>query len=241
MFIKRMNRNFVAESQMAAYRRIGNKTIAEIDEENDCFIASFVYLTLFVNDQVYAATEEINEILPKSKLYRDKVADYFRRLRKSVRSYNTVCGSYLGKAGGYVVADILANIEDEMKKDIDLIYYAISQALLRRDVTGDVNRVASKAILISILAQMSLLLIDEFGRRYRRLTLGDNSLKALSMDRQEFLSISLAEAILPRGLDMNLNDDEGISKAFEAFNNKLLFSGALNKAVTETGKTCSQT
>lgn len=134
-------RNLVAECYVAGIRKNLSLSWEEMDKRSGGMISSFTSLVLFLNDQIYAADMELNEILPSDKdLYRGAVRKTYARLHKSVDSFQTVNNSYLGKETSYLMASVLSDVEEDMKPHIDNMYYAVSQILLDAGVSGNTRR-----------------------------------------------------------------------------------------------------
>lgn len=226
-------RNLVAECYFAAERRNRNLSWEQMDKMTEGMVSSFTYLVLFINDQIYAADMEINEVLPNDpELYRGSARKTYARLHKSIDNFVTVNNSYLGKEGSYATADVLASVEDDMKPHINNLYYAVSQSLLEAGVEGNRNIVASKVAILNMLCQLSRILILEFDRRLRsRFGEGRNPLEVLSQDKHEYLSFNLMEDLVPKSVKVNLSKDDRIDRAFDVFNNKLLHGDFFNKAL----------
>ena len=226
-------RNLVAEFYVAGIRKNLSLNWEEMDKKSGGMVSSFTYLVLFLNDQIYAADMELNEILPGDKdLYRGAVRKTYARMHHSIASFQTVNNSYLGKEASYLMASVLSDVEEDMKPHIDKMYYAVSQILLDSGVSGNRNAVASKATVINMLCQVSRLMIAEFGNRIWRL-FGerDNRLQPLSQDKHEFLSYNLMEEVIPKDIKIDLNGDERLERAFEAFNTRMLYGNYFNKAI----------
>ena len=51
------------------------------------------------------------------------------------------------------------------------------------------------------------------------------------MDKVKYLSGILSDVLTPNGKAINLNDGKGIADAFTSFNNRLLYSGAFERAI----------
>ena len=204
-------RNLVAECYVAGIRKNLSLSWEEMDKKSGGMVSSFTYLVLFLNDQIYAADMELNEILPGDKdLYRGAVRKTYARMHHSTASFQTANNSYPGKEASYLMASVLSDVEEDMKPHIDKMYYAVSQILLDSGVSGNRNAVASKATVINMLCQVSRLMIAEFGNRIWRL-FGerDNRLQPLSQDKHEFLSYNLMEEVIPKDIKIDLNGDDG--------------------------------
>lgn len=231
-------RNLVAECYVAGIRKNLSLSWEEMDKRSGGMISSFTYLVLFLNDQIYAADMELNEILPGDKdLYHGAVRKTYARLHKSVDSFQTVNNSYLGKEASFLMASVLSDVEEDMKPHIDKMYYAVSQILLDAGVSGNTNAIASKAAVMNMLCQVSRLMINEFGNRIWRL-FGerDNRLQPLSQDKHEFLSYNLMEEVIPKAIKIDLNGDDRLERAFEAFNTKMLYGNYFSKAIDNLEK-----
>ena len=198
------SRNLVAECYVAGIRKNLSLSWEEMDKRSGGMISSFTYLVLFLNDQIYAADMELNEILPGDKdLYRGAVRKTYARLHKSVGSFQTVNNSYLGKETSYLMASVLSDVEEDMKPHIDNMYYAVS----------------------------------EFGNRiFRMFGERDNRLLPLSQDKHEFLSYNLMEEVIPKDIKIDLNGDDRLERAFEAFNTKMLYGNYFSKAIDNLEK-----
>ena len=209
-------RNLVAECYVAGIRKNLSLSWEEMDKRSGGMISSFTYLVLFLNDQIYAADMELNEILPGDKdLYRGAVRKTYARLHKSVGSFQTVNNSYLGKETSYLMASVLSDVEEDMKPHIDNM----------------------KAAVLNMLCQVSRLMINEFGNRiFRMFGERDNRLIPLSQDKHEFLSYNLMEEVIPKDIKIDLNGDDRLERAFEAFNTKMLYGNYFSKAIDNLEK-----
>lgn len=80
-------------------------------------------------------------------------------------------------------------------------------------------------------------MIAEFGNRILRM-FGerDNRLQPLSQDKHEFLSYNLMEEVIPKDIKIDLNGDDRLERAFEAFNTKMLYGNYFSKAIDNLEK-----
>lgn len=204
----------------------------EIDEQSGMKVTAFTYITLFLNDQVYAYEALLGQEIRKSKLYRGSVKHNFTRLHLAVKEYNRLMMRTLSPVQGDFLAGILSRLEEELKPSLDTYLYQVSQYLLDSGISGEANRLASIASTINMLAQTSNLTISVFNDTVCRPSrIMGNPLQYLNMDRVLYLSGILSDTLTPNGKMVNLNDGNGIADAFTAFNNKLLYSGAFDRAI----------
>ena len=64
----------------------------------------------------------------------------------------------------------------------------------------------------------------------------DNRLLPLSQDKHEFLSYNLMEEVIPKDIKIDLNGDDRLERAFEAFNTKMLYGNYFSKAIDNLEK-----
>ena len=134
------------------------------------------------------------------------------------------------------MADILSSLEEELKPSIDTYMYQVSQYLLDNGISGENNRFASLASTINMLAQTSNITIKVFNDDVcRKFRIANNPLQYLNMDKVKHLSGLITDLFSPKGKTVNLNEVEGIISAFNAFNNRLLYSGAFTRAIEKAG------
>lgn len=229
------NRNYVLEHYLSAIPNVNSWE--EIDEQSGMKVSAFTYITLFLNDQVYGYEALLEQELKKSNLYKGGVKHCFNRLHQAVRDYNGLMARTLPPGQSELMADILCRLEDELKPSLDTYLYQVSQYLLDAGFTGEANRFASIVSTINMLAQVSNLTIDVFNEKVcKPFHVVGNPLAYLNMDRVKYLSGKLSDLLTPGGKTINLNDGKGIAAAFTAFNNRLLYSGAFERAIAGAEK-----
>lgn len=204
----------------------------EIDEQSGMKVTAFTYITLFLNDQVYAYEALLGQEIKESPLYKGSAKHYYNRLHLAVKEYNRLMMRTLSPVQGDFLAGILSRLEAELKPSLDTYMYQVAQYLLDSGITGEANRLAAIASTINMLAQTSNLTISVFNDTVcRPFRVEGNPLQYLNMDRVQYLSGTLSDALTPNSQTVNLNNGQGIAAAFTAFNNKLLYSGAFDRAI----------
>lgn len=232
-------RNHVLEHYLSATPKANSWD--EIDEQSGMKVSAFTYITLFLNDQVYAYEAMLEDEIKKSNMYRERVKYCFNLLHKAVKEYNRLMMNTLSPRQSDLMADILSSLEEELKPSLDTYLYQVSQYLLDAGINGEANRFASIASTINMLAQTSNLTISVFNDTVcKPFRIDCNPLAYLNMDRVKYLSGELSDVLTPGGRPINLNDGKGIAAAFSAFNNRLLYSGAFERAIAGAEKEAVQ-
>ena len=232
-------RNHVLEHYLSAAPKANS--LDEIDEQSGMKVSAFTYITLFLNDQVYGYEAMLEDEIKKSKLYKGSVKYNFNRLHQSVKEYNRLMMNTLSPGQSELMADILSSLEEELKPSLDTYLYQVSQYLLDAGINGEANRFASIASTINMLAQTSNLTISVFNDTVcKPFRIDCNPLQYLNMDKVKFLSGELGDILTPKREHINLNEGKGIVDAFTSFNNRLLYSGAFERAISGAEKEAVQ-
>lgn len=230
-------RNLVAEFYVAGIRKNLSLNWEEMDKKSGGMVSSFTYLVLFLNDQIYAADMELNEILPKDKdLYSGEIRKTYDQLHRSISDFQKQNNSLLGKDASYFTANVLCDVEEELKKYIDDMCEAVSQILRNSGVFWNTNAVASKAAVLNLLCQVSCLMIKEYGERLKRFGVTDNALIPLSQEKQEFLSYNLMRQVIPQNVKIDFDNDIFLNKAFDVFTKRMFQGDCFCKAIDKLEK-----
>ena len=228
-------RNHVLEHYLSAVPKADSWD--EIDEQSGMKVSAFTYITLFLNDQVYGYEAMLEDEIKKSKIYRERIKYCFKRLHQAVKEYNRLMMNTLSTGQSELMADILSSLEGELKPSLDTYMYQVSQYLLDAGINGEANRFASIASTINMLAQTSNLTISVFNDTVcKPFRIDCNPLQYLNMDKLKFLSGELGDILTPKREHINLNEGKGIVAAFTSFNNRLLYSGAFERAIAGAEK-----
>lgn len=215
-----------------------SKSWQDIEETSFGMVSSFTFRILFLNDQIYAADMELNEILPKDKdLYRGEVRKTYDHLHQSIADFQKQNNSLLGKEASYFTANVLCDVEEDLKQEIDNMCEAVSQILMNAGVFWNTNAVASKAAILNLLCQISCLMIKEYGNRLLKyFGITDNALLPLSQEKQEMLSFNLMKQVIPKNVKLDLSNDNILNRAFDAFTAKMLYGSSFYRAIDRTEK-----
>lgn len=213
------NRNLIAECYFAGQR---HKDWQEIEAETNNLVSALTYVILFMNDQVYNHILILEEVLKPTKLYRQKTKYVFNIMDSEIKSYNNRICNIAGIQPD-ILASITQSMEDDIKPHIDKYYYAISQLLLDKGVSGTANRVASYACTVNMLCQVSSISIKDFGKRICDLYgIENNPLTYLNLARIEKLSSELSNLVTPKQIKVNLNEEPRVFAAFNCIINSML-------------------
>ena len=230
-------RNLVANPKVAGANKNISQTWQEIEESSSGIVSNFTFRVLFLNDQIYAADMELNEILPKDKdLYQGAVRKTYDYLHQSIADFQKQNNALLGKDASYFTANVLCDVEEELKKYIDDMCEAVSQILRNAGVFWNTNAVASKATVLNLLCQVSCLMIKEYGERIKRFGVTDNALLPLSQEKQELLSYNLMEQVIPKNIKLNFDNNNLLNKGFDAFTKKMLQGDCFRRAIDKQEK-----
>lgn len=216
-----MNRNLIAECYVAGQMK-RHKDWQEIEDETNNLVSALTYVVLFMNDQVYNHILILEDVLKSTKLYRQKTKYVFNIMDSDINSYNSRICNIAGMQSD-ILASITQSMEDDIKPHIDKYYYAISQVLLDKGVSGEVNRVASYACTVNMLCQVSSISIQDFGKRICDLYgIENNPLTYLNLARIEKLSSELSNLVTPKQIKVNLNEEPRVFAAFNCIINSML-------------------
>lgn len=203
----------------------------EINTRLNGIVVYMTYITLFLNDQTYNHVLMLGDNLKQSDLYRHKPKKLYNDIDKQMRSYNTNIFR-IRKVNAELLATVTQNMEDGLKPHIDAYYYAVSQVLLNHEVTGETNRIASIASVVNMLTQVSRIVINDFKDRIcRKYWNNYNPIEYLNLDRIGYLADRLSNEIVPKEVEVNLNEQEQVKLALKALMNKLLSRDVLDKAM----------
>lgn len=205
---------------------------AHLDRVTGGKVTRLTFLSVFLNDQVYARASELYYLVKgMPEMWGNPV---IRREARDMRS------SYVRK--GYALIDLLGKhsdfcsdinryMEDEMEKHWTIFCLQISQALLDIRLTGNANKVATAAIGVNVMTQMLRSTVDNFRRMvcnpYFIMT---NPLEDLLQTRVGKCAIAIADCFLIDGKPVNLNDCEMINKAFAILVDHVVNAPAMERA-----------
>ena len=228
------NRNYFAECYLATTRKDINSW-EDMENDSNGLVGALTYITLFLNDQIAGYMFELEEKLTGSKLYKHSTKKYFNEMKREIKRYNAVInGTTKGIAEYY--ASIMVVLEEDLKPHLETYRYSVSSFLLKFGISGERNEIASYASVINMLCQTSRITIDEFYIKFKtKYRITCNPLDYLRMGTIENLSGKLSDSVSETNKDVkiNLNEADNVIKAFEAFNNKLLYGESFNKAIGE--------
>lgn len=214
-----------------------SRTWQEIEDNSNGMVSKFTFRVLFLNDQIYAADMELNEILPKDKdLYSGEIRKTYDQLHRSIFDFQKQNNSLLGKDASYFTANVLCDVEEELKKYIDDMCEAVSLILRNSGVFWNTNAVASKAAVLNLLCQVSCLMIKEYGERLKRFGVTYNALIPLSQEKQEFLSYNLMRQVIPQNVKIDFDNDNFLNKAFDVFTKRMFQGDCFCKAIDKLEK-----
>lgn len=183
------------------------------------------FVGLFVNDQIYNYLIELEETMKKSGFFRHEFKKTFLEMKREIEKYNRMMFRKIEK-DEIVFADITQEMEDHLKKHLEILRYSISQALLDNGIEGSLNLLASLSALINMLCQCSRLTAKAFTQRvYEKFKVRATNLDYLKLTEVERLSQKLADLLVPPTKDkteLNLNNQLSVMTAFNVFVNKMM-------------------
>lgn len=204
-----------------------------INKDSKGLAERLTYITLFFNDQIYNYTLDLHEKIRKTKYYRHEAKKAANDLKKYMERYNTSLGTQM-KIDTGLLAVVTQSMEDDIGKHIGIYSYTISQILLKNGIGGELNDIISKSCVIDMLCQCSKISIrqfyDYFKAAYR---VSYNPLEWLEIPKARHYNNIISDALTPKDLHVNLNDEKSVSKAFQAIANNIFKSQIFDKAYRE--------
>lgn len=183
------------------------------------------FVGLFVNDQIYNYLIELEETMKKSGFFRHELKKTFLEMKHEIEKYNRMMFRKIEK-DEVVFADITQEMEDHLKKHLDILRYSISQALLDNRIEGSLNLLASLSALINILCQCSKSVAKVFTENiYHVFGVRATNLDYLNLTEIERLSKKLADLFVQPGREvreLDFNRVPSVMTAFEVLVNKML-------------------
>lgn len=224
------NRNYIAECYVAtAIRGKRMSDWEQVEKDSKGLVSMLTYIALFINDQIYGYYADMSEVMKKSGLNRHMAKKLFRDMGREIRSYNSTINSAMGDASDFF-ADSMIVMEEDLKPSIERYRWQINQFLTDKGVDAERSGIASYASTINMLAQSVGVVIDTFSDIMRkRYGITRNPLNYIRMDRIKKISGELANVTADNRDIINLNENDNIRIAFEAFYNRLLRGDALKK------------
>lgn len=224
------NRNYVALCYAAtAIRGKHMSDWEQVEKDSKGLVSMLTYIALFINDQIYGYYADMSEVMNKSGLNRHMAKKLFRDMGREIRSYNQTVNSAIGDASDFF-ADSMIVMEEDLKPSIERYRWQINQFLTDKGVDAERSGIASYASTINMLAQSVGVVIDTFSEIMRkRYGITRNPLNYIRMDRIGKISGELANVTADNRDIINLNENDNIRIAFEAFYNRLLRGDALKK------------
>lgn len=224
------NRNYIAECYVAtAIRGKHMSDWEQVEKDSKGLVSMLTYIALFINDQIYGYYADMSEVMNKSGLNRHMAKKLFRDMGREIRSYNQTVNSAIGDASDFF-ADSMIVMEEDLKPSIERYRWQINQFLTDKGVDAERSGIAAYSSTINMLAQSVCVVIDTFSEIMRkRYGITRNPLNYIRMDRIEKISGELANVTADNRDIINLNENDNIRIAFEAFYNRLLRGDALKK------------
>ena len=111
----------------------------------------YKYCGLWMNDQIYRLLMEIEKHLTDSGLYRREAKHHFLEAKKEMRRYNALLPSRHNLTDERF-AEVMQNMEDLLKPSLDILCFSVSQQLLHHDLTGELNSLLSKIVVVGMLS-----------------------------------------------------------------------------------------
>lgn len=183
------------------------------------------FVGLFVNDQIYNYSIELEEVMKKDGLFRHNFKKTFLEMKREIAKYNRMMFRKVEK-DEIVFAEITQDMEDHLEKHIEVLKYCISQTLLDNGIQGALNRTASLAVLINILCQCSKSVARVFTENiYEAFGVRATNLDYLKLTEVERLSMKLANLLVEserEKKELDFNAVPSIMTAFEVLVNKML-------------------
>jgi len=203
------------------------KSWQEVDEKTNGLVTLLTFSILYINDEVYDYQVRLKEVFLKSRYYRFCGKHLYNRIEKNVRAYNLKMKSIIkDKMTDY--ASLLIEVDEIHQKHISNYYYAVSQCLLDRGITGELNKIQSILSVMDMLCQTSKITIDAFQKNVSDKLEVNNPTREFDTSYIDNSVLALSGYLAPKNITIDLNRDKRIMEAFQVFTNKLLSSETIN-------------
>lgn len=203
------------------------KSWQEIDEKMNGLVTLLTFSILYINDEVYDYQVRLREVFSKSKYYRFTGKYLYNKIEKNVKDYNYKLKSIV-KDKMIDYASMLIEIDEIHKKHISNYYYAVSQCLLDKGITGELNKIQSILSVMDMLCQTSKITIDAFQRNVSDRFGVNNPTREFDASYIDNYVLELVNYLAPKNITIDLNRDKRIMEAFQVFSNKLLSLETIN-------------
>lgn len=203
------------------------------DNQTNGLATNLTYAILFLNDQVYNYTYQLLDDIKKTKYYRQEIKRIVNEMYRRMSKYNTYVGT-LSPKGKTTFAIITSSIEEDVQRHIEIYKHTVSQVLLKNNVCGDENHLASLASTINVLSQMSHATIVDLAVMLKsKFGIHSNMPLFISVDNVQELSGNLSNYIIKKDVNIDLNAHPEALLAFKALANNLLKHEIFDKAYKE--------
>lgn len=231
-----MERNYVLEAALTAQRKLEkNLDLGVLDELTEEKITRLNYMVIFLNDQLYNSSMELEGLMKKGGFMRHEAKFYFNNVKKCIEEYNRRIDN-LGDKYIEMIADITSSMEEDLLPHLNMYKYQVSQMLLNNDITGIANQALSVIdcmMLIHSVAESNVKAIKDI--LYEFTGAGEHYTDCLDISRINVnlkrLSNAIASKVIPKGKEVHFEDNEKVNMAFKVVRNKLYSAELYNKAL----------
>ena len=193
----------------------------------------YKYCGLWMNDQIYRLLMEIEKHLTDSGLYRREAKHHFLEAKKEMRRYNALLPSRHNLSDERF-AEVMQNMEDLLKPSLDILCFSVSQQLLHHDLTGELNSLLSKIVVVGMLSAANKVIVEHFRKETARLVgVPSPHLDFLYMERLKDDMSRLDAALFPTLQGIDLTESGEVMKAFNGMVRKMTSKGEFRKAIKE--------
>ena len=191
----------------------------------------YKYCGLWMNDQIYRLLMEIEKHLTDSGLYRREAKHHFLEAKKEMRRYNALLPSRHNLTDERF-AEVMQNMEDQLIPSLNVLYYAISQELLDRNLCGERNALLSKIVVVGMLSAANKVIVEHFRKETARLVgVPSPHLDFLYMERLKDDMSRLDTALFPALQGIDLTESGEVMKAFNGMVRKMTSKKEFGRAI----------
>lgn len=230
-FNKHLSINYCACTNLIGEHKLQTADWQKIDQESNGKIAHVTYVALFVNDQIYNYSIELESSLQGSGKMRHLVKKTFKDLKLAVENYNRLIFSKLS-INADMFADITQSMEEDIKPSIDILMYQISGELLKNGISGATNKASSICVVINVLCQCSKMISKVFKEDVsKQQGFIPTNFDYLCLDTVEKKSLDLSTILINPDQTVDFNKIDSVMMAFEILTRRLLDPKIFQKAI----------
>lgn len=211
-----------------------------LDIERKEFSASsrYEYIALFCNEQIQDLMFDLESEIKCTSYYKHIIKNLFNKMKKEIKTYSIIRRKYT-TISEEEFADVMIEMDDRYKKHIDILSYSISNSLLKDNIRGEDNSIATKLLTMSMLSEVGHCTRDFFVRSIQcrsALKYTSDALDYLHLGRFTHLLVDLLNHLLVKEYGVGDKIYEGkVKEAFNVFVINVMGENEFEKVIQNAG------